>query len=110
VQSILTKPPRAVHDVRPDVPPKLEAVIAKALAKNVDERYRDAGEVHEQLRMISREAVVAVPVKKRRGLAGVLQIGIARFVIAPHPLEPQRNAVREIATAERLLEERTSPG
>src|SRR5439155_27162573 len=31
VSAILTKPPRALHEVRPDVPPKLEALIAKAL-------------------------------------------------------------------------------
>ena len=64
--AILTKPPRPLLDIRSDVPPKLAAVIAKSLAKNADERYRDASEIAEQLRLISREAVVVAPVKMRR--------------------------------------------
>src|SRR5438128_9263646 len=42
VSSILTKAPRPVHDVRPDIPPKLEAVIEKSLAKKEGQRYRHA--------------------------------------------------------------------
>lgn len=111
VSAILTKTPSAVHLIRADVPPKLEAVVAKALAKNVDERYRDAAEMHEQLRMISREGMVVAPVRK----SGVpLQIGIALLVIAVLAgggwalirSKRQREAMGKIDAAEALLKER----
>jgi serine/threonine protein kinase len=74
VSAILSKSPPLLHELRPDVPPKLQAVIAKSLAKSADERYRDAGELHEQLRMISRERVVAASVpRKSGGVAAALQ-------------------------------------
>src|SRR5438445_2498676 len=58
VSAILSKAPHPVHDLRPDVPPKLDAMVKKALSKNIDERQRDASEMHEQLRLISREGMV----------------------------------------------------
>ncbi len=99
VQAILTKVPRAVHELRADVPPKLEGVIGRALAKNVDERFRDASEVLEQLRAIWSAAAMPPLLereKKSGGMAAALQIAIAVAVIAMvagwgvdvHPLEP----------------------
>ena len=43
---------------RPDAPPKLAAVAVKALAKDPRERYRDAGEMYEELRLITRESIL----------------------------------------------------
>ncbi|UCF79218.1 MAG: protein kinase [Candidatus Eiseniibacteriota bacterium] len=50
VYSILNESPKPVSDVRPDVPMELERVIEVSLAKNPDERYRDAGEMLKDLR------------------------------------------------------------
>ena len=114
VSAILSKTPRAVHEIRPEVPPKLEGVIAKALAKNVDERYRDAAEVHEQLRMISRESGGQAPSPVRTGGAPVLHIAVAIIVIAILAgvgwavvrANRQREAMGKIEAAEGLLKER----
>lgn len=42
VSNILSTNPPPIRTLRPDVPPAVEAVILKALAKNPDERYADA--------------------------------------------------------------------
>ncbi len=38
----LTEPPRPVHELRPDVHPELEAIVAQALAKDPRQRFGDA--------------------------------------------------------------------
>ena len=41
---VLTAPPTSLRDTLPDAPPGLDAVIAKCLAKNPDERYATVAE------------------------------------------------------------------
>ena len=114
VSAILTKTPRALHEVRSDVPPKLEAVIRKALAKDVDERYRDATEMYEQLRLMSREGVVVVPVGRTRQRATAVVIAVAVVAIGAisagvwkwNQTKRQREAAGMIQTAERMVSER----
>ncbi len=114
VSAILTKAPRPLHDVRSDVPPKLEGVVRKALAKDVDERYRDASEMYEQLRLMSREGVVVVPVGKTRQRATAVVIAVAVLVIGAiaggvwkwNQTKRQREAVGMIQTAERMVSDR----
>ncbi|MBI3981931.1 MAG: protein kinase [Gemmatimonadetes bacterium] len=45
----LTEPPRPIRQLRPDVPPRLEAALATALAKTPDERYRSAAEFRDAI-------------------------------------------------------------
>ncbi|HVS31360.1 MAG TPA: protein kinase [Thermoanaerobaculia bacterium] len=59
ITSILTKTPEPLSLRRHDVPPKLEGVIARALARDPAERYATAEEIIEELRQISREAMIA---------------------------------------------------
>ncbi|MFP5297676.1 MAG: Stk1 family PASTA domain-containing Ser/Thr kinase [Actinomycetota bacterium] len=48
--------------VNPDVPQALEQIVMKALAKHPDNRYRDAGEMAEDLdRYLSGQKVIATP-------------------------------------------------
>jgi formylglycine-generating enzyme required for sulfatase activity/pimeloyl-ACP methyl ester carboxylesterase len=121
VASILSKSPRPLHEVRGDTPPKLEAVISKALTKNARERFPDAGEMHEQLRQISREAITSLSIvgAKSGGVATALQIkvAIALLVIAivaagiwmAAHAKRLRGAEESIKTAEGLLAERKLP-
>jgi hypothetical protein len=50
--AIVHADPPSLYAVRPDVPPKLEAVILKCLAKNPDERYATMGDVQDDLMLI----------------------------------------------------------
>ncbi|HTQ05138.1 MAG TPA: protein kinase [Polyangiaceae bacterium] len=49
IASILSDPPEALRARHPAFPPDLEAVIAKALEKDVDKRYRSVGELASAL-------------------------------------------------------------
>jgi serine/threonine-protein kinase len=54
-------PPR-LGDANPDVPPELEQITMKALSKNPENRYRDAGEMGEDLeRFLAGQTVMATP-------------------------------------------------
>jgi hypothetical protein len=57
----LDQVPRPLHELRPDVPPALSAVVAKMLAKKADERYQTPNEVAQAL----------VPFVKSAGKSGV---------------------------------------
>jgi formylglycine-generating enzyme required for sulfatase activity len=121
VASILSKSPRPLHEVRADTPPKLEAVISKALTKNARERFPNAGEMREQLRQISREAMTSLSFRgaKSGGVATTLQIkvAIALLVIAivaagiwmAARAKRLRRAEESIKTAEALLAQRKLP-
>jgi formylglycine-generating enzyme required for sulfatase activity/dienelactone hydrolase/predicted Ser/Thr protein kinase len=114
VSAILSKAPRPLHEVRTDLPPKLETVIGRALAKNVEERYRDASEMYEQLRLISRQGVVVAPVGKSRHRAAAVLIALAVVMIGAiaagvwkwNQTKRRREAVGMIETAERMVSER----
>jgi len=49
LQNLLQCRPRPLHEVVPDVPPALATVVARALAKGADERYRTAADLREAL-------------------------------------------------------------
>jgi formylglycine-generating enzyme required for sulfatase activity/dienelactone hydrolase len=109
--AILTKPPLPLHERRPDVSPKLEALISKALSKNAAERQTDATQLHEELRAISREAsAVSVPVA-RGGKLKLAWIGVtiavivlvasgARWMVRS---QRQKTALAKIEAAETLI-------
>jgi serine/threonine protein kinase len=68
--AIESDPLPSLSDLRPDVPPELEAIAARALARDKAERYRDAGEMASDLRAIFPTADVFPALK---GLAQSLQ-------------------------------------
>jgi len=55
VYAILNESHEPVASVRDDVPPELARIVEKALAKNPDERYHDAGEMAVELRSVAKE-------------------------------------------------------
>ena len=70
--------PGAAVDVEPDLPPDLDAVVMKALAKNPDNRYQSAQEMRDDLeRLLSGPTVLATPVLREP---------------APRPTPPPRPA------------------
>ena len=52
IAAILTKEPKPLLELRPDLPPTLEWITRSCLVKDPAERCRDAGEVVRQLRLL----------------------------------------------------------
>ena len=70
-------------NVRSGVPPKLEAVIAKAMSPEPRDRYPNARALDDELRLITRENKVSAPVPvKRKGLAAIVAIALIIAVIS----------------------------
>ena len=55
LQLIITQPARAPSEVRPDVPPELERIVLRALARNPDDRYATAEQLVVDLDELARE-------------------------------------------------------
>jgi serine/threonine protein kinase len=49
IQNIIHKEIPSVRDLNPDVPPEIEAIVMRALAKNRDERFKSAREFREAI-------------------------------------------------------------
>ena len=54
IEAILTRPPAPVRDLNPEIPPRLEEIINKALSKSRDQRYQTAAEICADLRQLKR--------------------------------------------------------
>ncbi|HXJ94156.1 MAG TPA: protein kinase [Terriglobia bacterium] len=54
--AIVNRVPAPARDLNPDVPPKLEEIINKALEKDRDLRYHSAGDVGAELKRLKRES------------------------------------------------------
>ena len=79
--------PVPIHELQADVVPELEAICEKAMSHDIDERYRDMGELGEDLRNYLEGRVVSAYetgalaelkkwVRRNRGLANALTAGI----------------------------------
>lgn len=55
---VLSGPPTPVHDLAPNTPPELEAICEKAMAREPKDRYRDMGELGDDLRAFVENRVV----------------------------------------------------
>jgi eukaryotic-like serine/threonine-protein kinase len=120
---ILTTVPRRVSDDRPGTPPKLSAVIGRALEKEAEDRYPDAGALLAELRLISRETTAAAmrmnadegeAVVRRALRRRLLPVAILLLVLAGGGVawwkwsraNEVRTAQSAIARAEAFLEKR----
>jgi Tol biopolymer transport system component len=94
IAAILRSEPPPPSTVRPELPPSIDWVIQKALAKNRDARWRAAGDIVEILRWISRGPEPAAVAPRRRRLApiaaaaSVLLAAAALLAFAPRLRAP----------------------
>jgi tetratricopeptide (TPR) repeat protein len=111
LSSILTREPEPLGRIRPDVPPELARVVARALAKNPAERHANAGEMLADL-----ESGTARPARRRWKAAarGGLAVAIllllaiaAKWLTKPPPVKvallvpevtPQGEEYRSVAS------------
>jgi eukaryotic-like serine/threonine-protein kinase len=54
IEAILTRAPVSVRSVNPEIPPRLEEIINKALLKDREQRYQTAGEIGDDLKELRR--------------------------------------------------------
>src|SRR5882724_6530113 len=55
IEAVLTRPPVSVRTINPDVPPRLERIIDKALHKDRDQRYQHAADMLADLQQLKRD-------------------------------------------------------
>src|SRR5262249_7574189 len=56
IEAVLTRSPVSARSINPNVPPKLEEIINKALHKDRDQRYQHAAEIRTDLQRLERGA------------------------------------------------------
>jgi eukaryotic-like serine/threonine-protein kinase len=88
----LSTTPKPPSKLRPDVPPELDMVVLRALAKNPDDRYQSADEMEADLERVARGARVAAAtvdtatqVMSRPAVATAATLSTAATMIAPPP-------------------------
>lgn len=54
--NVLRAPMPRVRDIRAGVPPALDAVVARAMSRRIEDRYQSAGEMREALQRVADEA------------------------------------------------------
>jgi serine/threonine-protein kinase len=86
----LSNTPKPPSKLRPDVPPELDMVVMRALAKNPDERYQSADEMEGDLDRVARGARVsaatvdtATQVMRRAPVAAAADATAATMIAAP---------------------------
>jgi len=52
IEAVLTRAPAAVRSINPDIPPRLEEIINRALQKDREQRYQNAAEICEDLKQL----------------------------------------------------------
>jgi eukaryotic-like serine/threonine-protein kinase len=55
IEAVLTRPPVSIHSINPGVPPRLEAIIQKALHKDRVQRYQHTAEILVDLQHLKRD-------------------------------------------------------
>ena len=84
--SIMNEPPRLIGDLRSGVPFELEQVVTKALAKDPDERYEQAGDILSDLGSIKRTIEAKIENEKTGETEPVPSIAVLPFVnMSPDP-------------------------
>jgi serine/threonine protein kinase/Tfp pilus assembly protein PilF len=59
IEAVLTRSPVPARNVNPDIPPRLEEIINKALHKNRNQRYQHAADIRTDLQRLERDTNAA---------------------------------------------------
>ena len=78
IEAILTRPPAPVRDLNPEIPPRLEEIINKALSKSRDQRYQTAAEICADLKQLKRN------MDSGHSTAG-LPVSVSTTLVVPQP-------------------------
>jgi len=54
IEAVLTRPPVPARSINPDIPPRLEEIINKAIQKNRDQRHQHAADIRADLQRLER--------------------------------------------------------
>ncbi len=96
--AILRDEPSPASRLHPELPPRLEEILARCLAKDPAQRYPGAGELAADLRALASGAAVAPgspPTAKTRRLAAILFSDIVGYTALMAADEARALAVRE---------------
>src|SRR5262245_55886321 len=66
IEAVLTRSPTSPRSINPEIPPRLEEIIHKALHKNRDQRYQRAADIRDDLQHLERGADSALVLKAAR--------------------------------------------
>jgi len=89
------EPPTAPSEIRPGIPPDLEAVVLKAMAKNPANRYATAAEMREDLeRVLHGQPVIATPLMPPEQATQVLTRPRRDTAVLPVPAMDERRGRR----------------
>jgi serine/threonine-protein kinase len=89
----LSNAPKPPSKLRPDVPPELDKVVLRALAKDPNDRYQSADEMEADLERVARGAPVSAATAATQVLpaaAAVAADSTSATMIAPPPRTPTR--------------------
>lgn len=86
VAAILEDPPEGLRTIRPEIPPELEAVVARCLEKDKSKRFQTAAELALALLPFTQNKRAGVVAS--RAVAVVKRAGLAPDLVVPSTLPP----------------------
>ena len=100
IEAVLTRSPAPPRSINPEIPPRLEEIIKKALHKDRDLRYQRAADIRDDLQRLERGADSALVLKAAQDRT---VNGLEPVTSASHAIETQnlRLATDQTATARR---------
>jgi eukaryotic-like serine/threonine-protein kinase len=108
----LSNAPKPPSKLRPEIPPELDKVVLRALAKNPDERYQSADEMEADLERVARGAPVSAATAATQILPAAPAVATdptSATMIAPPPTTRARDVPPPPVVEEEEYAERGGP-